>query len=106
MMALGEDLRADEDVGARGALEQIFEPAPRGVAIHAQDPRLREFLAEQQLDPLRPPSKCLQIVVAALRTGAWNAFGQSAMMATQQPRGQVQDHVRRAAPAALDPAAC
>ena len=105
-MALGENLRADEDVGVGGPLEQIFEPVPRahGVAIHAQDPRLRKFLAEQQLDPLRPASEYLQVGVTAFRTGARNALGQSAMVATQPPRGQVHDHVRRTAPAALHPA--
>src|SRR5438477_7656045 len=97
MMALGENLRADEDVGVGGPLEQIFEPVPRahGVAIHAQDPRLRKFLAEQQLDPLRPASEYLQVGVTAFRTGARNALGQSAMVATQPPRGQVHDQDRK-----------
>src|SRR2546422_5434101 len=59
MVALGENLRADEDIGVSGALEQIFEPVPRahGVAIHAQNARLRKFFPEHQLDPLRPASE-------------------------------------------------
>src|SRR5216684_7867893 len=107
MMALGEDLCADEDVGAGGALEQIFEPAPRarGVAIHAQDARVRKLFCERNLDALRPASECLQIKVAAFRTGARNAFGQSAMVATQPLSSRMHDHARRTTPAALDPAA-
>src|SRR5438445_387258 len=107
MVALGENLRADEDIGVSGALEQIFEPVPRahGVAIHAQNARLRKFFPEHQLDPLRPASERLQIRVTAFWTGSRNAFGQSAMMTTQPLHRQVHDHIRRTTPAALDPAA-
>src|SRR5712691_2424612 len=107
MVALGEDLRAHEDVGTRGALQQVFEPAPRTrrVAIHAQDARMRKLFCERNLDTLRPASECLQIGVAAFRTGARNAFGQSAMVATQPLPGQMYDHARRTTLAALDPAA-
>src|SRR5712691_5108654 len=107
MVSLGENLRADEDIGVRRALEQIFEPVPRAhrVAVHAQDARPRKFFLEHKLDPLRPASKCLQIRVTAFWTGARNAFGQSAMVATQLLHGQMHDHVRRTAPAALNPAA-
>src|SRR6266571_9160594 len=60
MVSLGENLRADEDIGVRRALEQLFEPVPRAhrVAIHAQDARPRKFFPEHKLDPLRPASKC------------------------------------------------
>src|SRR5260221_3243002 len=107
MVALGEDLRAHEDVGTRGALQQIFEPAPRArrVAIHAQDARVGKLFRERNLDTLRPASECLQIGVAAFRTGARNAFGQSAMVTTQPLSGQMHDHARRTTPAPLDPAA-
>src|SRR5882672_1548786 len=107
MVALGEDLRAHEDVGTRGALQQIFEPAPRArrVAIHAQDARVGKLFRERNLDTLRPASECLQIGVAAFRTGARNAFGQSAMVTTQPLPGQMHDHARRTTPAPLDPAA-
>src|SRR5947208_2026338 len=107
MVDLGENLRADQDIGVGGAFEQSFEPvrAAGGVAVHSQDPCVREFFPEQQLDPLRPAPECLQIGITALRTGAWNAFGQSAMVAAQPLRCQVHDHVRRTTPAALDPAA-
>src|SRR5258706_7665711 len=107
MVALGEDLRAHEDVGTRGALQQIFEPAPRArrVAINAQDARVGKLFRERNLDTLRPASECLQIGIAAFRTGAWNAFGQSAMVTTQPLSGQMHDHARRATPAPLHPAA-
>src|SRR6266849_10607755 len=107
MVALGENLRADEDIGVGGALEQIFDPVPRahGVAIYAQNARLRKFFPEHQLDPLRPASECLQIRVTAFWTGARDAFGQSAMMTTQPLHRQMHDHARRTTPAALDPAA-
>src|SRR6266511_257980 len=101
MVSLGENLRAVEDIGVRRALEQLFEPVPRAhrVAIHAQDARPRKFFSEHKLDPLRPASKCLQIRVTAFWTGARNAFGQSAMVATQPLHGQMHDHVGRTAPA-------
>src|SRR6266853_1905320 len=40
-----------------------------------------------------------------IRTGAGNAFGQSAMVATQALPGQMHDHARRTTLAAFDPAA-
>src|SRR3989442_8460889 len=52
-----------------------------------------------------PAPERLQIRVTAFRTGAGNAFCQSAMVAIQPLHGQVHDHVRRATPAAFDPAA-
>src|SRR6266852_3540639 len=107
MVAHGEDLRAHEDVGTRGALQQVFEAAPRArrVAIHAQDARVRKLFCERNLDALRPASECLQIRVAAFRTDARNAFSQSAMVATQPLSGHMHDHARRTTLAALDPAA-
>ena len=47
MVALGENLRADEDIGVCGALEQIFEPTlrTRAVAVNTQDARLRKSFA-------------------------------------------------------------
>src|SRR5882672_5417401 len=107
MVSLGEDLRADEDIGVRGALEQLFEPAPPayGVAIHAQDAGLRKLFCERNLDALGPASEGLQIGVTAFGTGARNPFRQPAMMATQLPSRQMNDHVRRTAFAAFDPAA-
>src|SRR5258706_16060172 len=107
MVALGEDLCADEDVGARGALEQILEAAPRarGVAVYAQDACVWKLFCQRNLDALRPAAECLQIRVAAFRTGTRNAFGQSAMVATQPLPSQMHDHARRTTTAALDPAA-
>src|SRR5260221_765913 len=107
MVALGEDLCADEDVGARGALEQILEAAPRarGVAVYAQDACVWKLFCQRNLDALCPAAECLQIRVAAFRTGTRNAFGQSAMVATQPLPSQMHDHARRTTTAALDPAA-
>src|SRR5258706_10510317 len=107
MVALGEDLCADEDVGARGALEQILEAAPRarGVAVCEQDACEWKLFCQRNHDALRPAAECLQIRVAAFRTGTRNAFGQSAMVATQPLPSQMHDHARRTTPAALDQAA-
>src|SRR5262249_17315378 len=74
MVALGEDLGPDQDVGLRGALEQLLERGLRArcIAVDAQNPRLRELLGERKLDALRSAAEGLQILVAAFRAGAWN----------------------------------
>src|SRR3974390_607145 len=98
-MALGEDLRADQDVGALGALEEVLEAAPasRGVAVQTQDLCLRKPLQERLLDSLRSASEALKVGIAALRADARDPLGEAAMVAAQASVGEVQHHVSRTA---------
>ena len=109
VVALGEQLRADQDVGlaARDALQRARElaAAARAVAVDAHDARLREARGERFLDALRAAAHRLQVEVAAGRAGARDGAFRAAVVAAQPAVGLVQHHARRAARATGGPAA-
>ena len=69
VMALGQHLRADQDVGAavaRGGQVRVERPAPaRAVAVHAQHPVVREQRRDVGLDALGAGAQRQQILRAA-----------------------------------------
>ena len=74
-MALGEDLRADQnvDIAVADALAHcrpgIF--GPRGVAVDAQDARLREMADQRGFNALRALTHRGEIGITAIRAGCW-----------------------------------
>ena len=108
-MALGHDLRADQDVGAaRGdRRQQAFPLLARacGVTIHTQYTRLREQLGQAGLNALRAAAKRLDVLIATAGAGARHARIAAAVVAAQAAVDQMHDEVGRTVRAAAHPAA-
>ena len=103
VVALGEHLRADEDVDLAGAhaLEhaRAGRPCARGgVAIDARDARSGKRRLQRFLDALRAVADGRQVGRAAVRDSAPAiALALAAVVAAQLARAPVQDQVRAAA---------
>ncbi len=109
VVSLGKHLRADQDVElvARHARAHVRErvPPPRGVAVHARNPRAGERGREALLEPLRAVAERQQVDVAARRTGARHALAMPAVVADERGRGAMAGEPRAAARASCLPAA-
>ena len=109
IVALGEHLRADEDVDLAGvnALAHRGERALalRAVAVDAHDARCRKSRRERVLEPLRAVPERQQVDVAALRARARQALRVAAVVAAQLAVIAMDDEPRAAARAARLPAA-
>ena len=108
-MALGHDLRADQDVGAAGGdrRQQAFPLFARacGITIHTQYTRLREQLGQARLDTLRAAAKGLNVLIATAGAGARHGAIAAAVVTTQTAVDQVHDQVGGTVWAATHPTA-
>ena len=87
IVALGEHLRADENVD-RTRVHTIAHTrecalAPGAVAVDAFDASVRKTGAERALEPLRSVAERHEVDVAALGTSAHQPLGMAAMVATK-----------------------
>ncbi len=108
-MALGQHLRADQDVGFAG-VDRRQQCLPllrraRRIAVDAQHAGLRKAFGEHGFQALCAAPEGQQIDVAAVGTGARNECFEAAVVAAQALVGQMQHEVGGAALAARDPAA-
>jgi hypothetical protein len=109
IVALGQHLGADQDVGLAGMdgrqQRLPFLRRTGGIAVDAQHTCLREALAQHGFEALGATAEGQQIDIAAVRAGARNAGFETAVVAAQALVGQMQHQVGRAAAAARNPAA-
>ena len=109
VVPLGQHLRADEDVGLAGVnlLDEDFPlfPALGGIAVDAQDARLRKTFGKNGFDALRAAPERLDVLIAAGRASARHAALEAAVMTTQAPVGEMQNEIGSAARAMRNPAA-
>ena len=109
IMALGQHLGADQDVGLTGmdGGEQglPFLRRARRIAVDAQDAGFGKAFDEHGFEALRTAPEGQQVDVAAIGAGARHARFEAAVVAAQAPVRQVQHEVGGATLAARDPAA-
>src|SRR5205085_2828825 len=109
VMALRQDLRADQDVAFASAdLRQRarqLATAASSIAVDPHDARARKAGRERLLDALRTPAHGLEIDVATRRAAARNRLLGAAVMAVQASIRGVEHEPSSAALAARVPAA-
>jgi hypothetical protein len=109
VVPLGEQLRANEDVGVAPAdvFERLRErrAPPRDVAVDPYDPRRGKEAGDRFLDPLGAAADRTQVGIPAGWAEARHRVLRAAMVAAQAPIRGVQHESRRAARAARGPAA-
>ena len=76
IVALGEHLRADKNVGF-ASVDRVQQGLPFfwaacRVSINTQDARTRKSFADRLFQTLRATSKGVDVDVAAIRTGSWD----------------------------------
>jgi hypothetical protein len=101
IVALGQHLGADQDVGLAGMdgrqQRLPFLRRTGRIAVDAQHTCLRKTLAQHGFEALGAAAEGQQIDIAAVRAGARNAGFEAAVVAAQALVGQVQHQVGRAA---------
>jgi hypothetical protein len=109
VVALGQHLRADQDVGLAPWMGRAAPASADACARLSRSTRSTRAcgkqLGQRFLQPLRAAAEGLDVLVAAARAGTRHRLLRAAVVAAQAAVHQVHHQVGRAAGAAADPAA-